>query len=556
MYQINHEGMKFAKLLIIYLSTLSLIQAQSFTSIDSLLKTYQNVPGCAVGVFQGDKILYQKTVGFSNLDYDVPVNEHTVFEIGSLSKQFTAACILLLEAQGKLSLEDPVEKYIPEVPVFYQNPVQIQHLLHHTSGLRDYLLLLMLSGDTFNKAFDESDGLKILERQKQLNFSPGSQFEYSNSGYLALAIIIRRVSGLSIGEFARQHIFEPLQMQETCILEDANKVIRNRAIGYMNSPEGYRREHYYDFALGGDGQIYTSIHDLFRWHLNFRKNMIGLEDFQSRMSTRGVLNNSDTIDYACGLVHEQYHGRHLLQHSGAWGGSRAFLLRVPEDDLSIVLLSNNASVDPSLPYRIADLFFPEIPLMENSAAMEEQDQNQLPTIPPEILAAFEGSYQMQVGVAVEIYLKEDTLWVRQSWDNRDYPIVPVGINRFQARDLAELSFEFTEFENGKPQKVVSAFRGDEIQFTRPGAEAPNMGDLTPYTGIYLSEELNCRYSIWSEGQHFFVSVKKNPPVKLHLSDPDQFSGYGLQLRFQRQDGRVYGFLLDAGTVKNIKFLKE
>jgi len=255
------------------------VQGQIESRIDSLFDEYNDQPGCAVAVYGNGEILFQKGYGFANLDYDIRITPRTVFDIGSVSKQFTAACILLLENEGKLSLDDPVRNHIPEIPQYESGEITIRQLLHHTSGLRDYLTLMYLAGDSFDDYFTEEMGLKILKRQKALNFTPGSEHLYSNSGYLVLAIIVRRVSGMSIGDYAMQKIFEPLGMENTFIYEDGGRVVKNRAIGYSKKDDEFKREHHFDFVVGGDGQVYTTVEDFFMWSENFKSGKVGNETF-------------------------------------------------------------------------------------------------------------------------------------------------------------------------------------------------------------------------------------------------------------------------------------
>lgn len=254
----------------------NLTYSQNFEhKIDSLLNGYNNKPGCAVAVFSKGKIIFQKGYGYANLDYNIKITPKTVFDIASTAKQFTAACILLLMEQEKINLDDPIQKYLPELPNYKKGEIKIYDLLHHTSGLKDYLYYIYPLGKTYYDVFTEKKALQILTHLKELNFVPRTEYQYSNSNYLALAAIIRRITGMSIGEFAEKNIFEPLGMDDTFIYENSQKIIKNRAIGYSKENGNYAQNHSFGFAFGGDGQLYTTVLDFFKWNENFKTQTIG-----------------------------------------------------------------------------------------------------------------------------------------------------------------------------------------------------------------------------------------------------------------------------------------
>src|SRR6266849_5272194 len=227
--------------------------------------TKSGSPGCALAVARGGKIIYEKGYGRANIEDDVEITPRTVFDIGSTSKQFTSASILLLEKQGKLSLQDDVRKYVPEIPD-YGHKITILHLLNHTSGLRDYLTLFDLAGVNTDSVTTDDDALAIIARQKAPNFEPGSEWLYSNSGFFLLSVIVKRVSGKTLRDFAAENIFEPLQMNQTVIRNDHTQLVPGRALAYNPNEAGT------GFTLGvsyfeqtGDGALHTSVEDLLKW---------------------------------------------------------------------------------------------------------------------------------------------------------------------------------------------------------------------------------------------------------------------------------------------------
>ncbi|MEQ9165011.1 MAG: serine hydrolase domain-containing protein, partial [Fulvivirga sp.] len=285
---------------------------------DKQFEPFAETPGAMVAVYKDGEISFSKGYGMANLNYNTPITTKTVFDIGSVSKQFTAACIFLLEQQGKLSIDDPIQKWLPEMPTYNNDIIKIRNLINHNSGLRDYVEIVGYAGKPFNNLFTEEMGLDIMARQQEPNFKPGEKFMYNNGGYLLLAIIVRRASGMSIGEYAQAQIFEPLGMTSTFILENPNRIIKNGATGYNRLKDGKIEElHYKNVAIGGDGQVYTTIEDLLLWDNNFYNPKVGGKTLLNSMHQRGLLNSGDTLTYAGGLFIETYKGHRLVQHTGA-----------------------------------------------------------------------------------------------------------------------------------------------------------------------------------------------------------------------------------------------
>src|SRR6266404_2547478 len=258
-------------------------------------------PGCALGVYRDGKILYSKGYGLANLEESVPISPQSVFDIGSTSKQFTAASILLLEKQGKLSVNDDVRKYIPELPDYGQK-ITILHLLNHTSGLRDYLTLMELAGINTDSVTTDEDALQMIFRQKVLNFAPKSDWLYSNTGFFLLSVIVKRVSGKTLREFAAENIFAPLEMTHTQYRDDHTSLVANRAMAYDAKEKGggYRLNVSY-FEQTGDGAVHTSVEDLLKWDENFYGGQVGGKDFLGELQERGKLNGGKVLEYAKGL---------------------------------------------------------------------------------------------------------------------------------------------------------------------------------------------------------------------------------------------------------------
>lgn len=547
----------FTTVLFFFLST-TLVLGQLETKIDSLFAEYNNSPGCAIGVYSNGEILYKKGYGIANLDYNIKISPETVFDIGSVSKQFTAACIVILENEGKLSLEDDIRKYIPEIPEFEEGKITIRNLLHHTSGLRDYITLMYLSGISFDDYFTEQMGLDILARQKELNFIPGSEYLYSNSGYLALAIIVRRVSGESIGTFAQKKIFDPLEMKNTFIYEDGAKVIKNRAIGYSKEGNDYKRVHHFDFAVGGDGQVYTTVEDFFKWSENFKSSKLGNSSFLNKMLTKGILSNGDTIDYALGLTHGVYKNRNTISHGGAWGAFRAYYLQFPEDDLAVAVMSNFGSMNTGKKARqIADLILQDALVDETQTKdVEANTQEPAKALEKFTLKQLTGNYEIRAGVVVEITVKNDSLHVLQTWNKSSYKIINTTGNTYQRPNEPSVQFVFSDLKGDLTQTLTVLQNGNEtICKRKEEIELPNLNPAE-YIGDYYSEELDVSYSILLEDEMLKVKVAYNDAQELKQYELDAFTAdYGL-FRFYRSNGKIQGLFLESGSMTNLEFEKK
>jgi CubicO group peptidase (beta-lactamase class C family) len=532
------------------------ILAVQSKQVDSLFAEYKNTPGCAVAVYSKGEILFKKGYGIANLDYDIKITPKTIFDIGSVSKQFTAACIVLLENEGKLSLDDDVRKYIPELHDFDEGKITIKNLLYHTSGLRDYLGLLWLSGISWDNEITEQSVLNLLVKQKDLNFPPGDKFLYSNSGYIALAVIIRRITGQSIGTFAKENIFIPLKMNNTFFYEKKSEIVKNRAIAYAQAENKYRMAHFWNATSAGPGQIYTNVEDLFNWSENFKNNQLGNDSFLKQMMTKGILNNGDTLDYSLGLFHATHKNHEVIEHGGGWGGFRAHYFQLPKDDLAIAITSNHANFNPHQKVReIADIFF------RDSAGYKVDDPEKITKEfeVPETefsLSQIVGHYQIAPGYVIRISSKHDTLNAFQIWNNSSYNMLRKTGNTFTLIDSDYLHFTFSELENNSTQILTNYERGKDIIWKRTEVVDLSEIKLKDYVGSYYSQELDVTYLFHLENEKLTTWIKNKEHEKCSLVAKDHFSmKYGRTLKFQRKYGSIKGFELDAGRVKKLKFKK-
>jgi CubicO group peptidase (beta-lactamase class C family) len=315
-------------------------------------------PGCALAVIQDGDIVYSRGYGMANMEHAVAITPASVFYAGSVSKQFVAMSIALLAEEGKLSFDDDIRKYLPGIPE-YDRPITIQHMVHHTSGLRDYLTLLSLAGRSFADSITEEEVIDLIGRQKELNFTPGDESLYSNSGYFLLAVIVNRASGKTLREYSEEKIFAPLGMRSSHFHDDHTMLVESRAEGHLAQEDGGWGLTRSRFALVGSGGLYTTVEDLYLWDQNFYDNRLGEKNpsLLSTVLTRGRLNDGEELDYAFGLAIGDYRGLATVRHGGALGGYRSHLIRFPDEHFSVAIACNLDDINPGpLADRIADIY--------------------------------------------------------------------------------------------------------------------------------------------------------------------------------------------------------
>src|SRR5580693_555248 len=314
-------------------------------------------PGCALGVVRDGQFVYKKGYGEGSLELSVPLTPESVFYMGSVSKQFTAASVVLAAEQGYLSLDDDVRKYVPELPS-YGKTITLRQMLHHTSGFRDILGLLLLAGRNFEDIHTTSELLDLLSRQKALNYVPGDEFLYSNTNFFLMSVVIRRATGKPLSQFADENIFKPLGMTHTRFYDDHTVVVPGRVPAYEPLPAGgFRIDWSTNFDKIGDGGLMSSVDDLLEWDRNFYANKLGKGTLLKEIETRGVLNNGKQIEYALGLFISTYRGLPIEEHGGALFGYRTELLRFPQQKFSVITLCNVGTSNPGrLSNQVADIY--------------------------------------------------------------------------------------------------------------------------------------------------------------------------------------------------------
>ena len=355
-----------------------------------------DTPGAALAVTRDGEIIYKQGYGTANLEYDIPITTGTIFDIASVSKQFAGFAIATLSHEGKLSLDDDIRMSLPDVPDF-GNRITIRHLLHHTSGLRDWVQSLVIAGDMMDDVISFKHILKMARHQKTLNFEPGTEFLYSNTGYNLLAEIVEKVTGDSFREWTDTHIFKPLAMTNTHFHDDYQMILKHRAYSYQ-TVENDRFKHAVNNTTAlGSSSLYSTVEDLAKWILNFDDVRIGGQTVVEQMHQRGVLNNGEQINYAFGLNIGEYRTLRTVGHSGSWRGFRSHLMRFPDQKFGVVILCNLDTFNPlSLAEKVAGLYLadalaPVEASVSEKAAEPAEDVKSEPLV-PEQLTEFEGDY--------------------------------------------------------------------------------------------------------------------------------------------------------------------
>lgn len=534
-------------------------QIKEAPEIDKIFSDWNkpNVPGCALGVMKDGKLIYSRGYGVANFEYNIPISDSSVFRIGSTSKQFTAACIILLAQQGKLDLDNTLDKYYPDFPD-YAKKITIRHLLHHTSGIRDYLMVSLLKGIRDDDYYTDKELMSWMINQSDLNFEPGEEHLYSNTGYWLLGQIVNKAAGMSMAEYAKKEIFKPLGMTNTHFHDDHTLIVKNRAIGYTPGDNDDYKIYTTTLDIIGDGGIFTTVRDVKKWDDAFYNSKVLNKEFWEMMTKSGKLNNGDTIDYACGLLVTQYKGLKEIRHGGAFVGYRAEIVRFPEQNLSVVVLANREDADPTRKaHKVVDVLLKDKLKVDKKTIDTEESE---PVVEENTtvydLSQLVGNYEIQPGLQMNMSIKEGSLHVLQQWNGSEYNIARTVGNTYQIPNVTSLSFTFSDLQEDQTQSLKIIQNGEATVCKRKNEVDKTLIKTADYIGDYYSKELDVTYHVTAKGEGLLVSIKDNEPMELELYDKDQYTSMVGLFRFQRAGEKLTGFQLDAGRVKNLKFEKR
>lgn len=532
------------------------------TKIDAIFSKWNkpNSPGGSVGIIKDGKLIFTKGYGIANLDYNIPNGPETVFKIASTSKQFTAASIILLSQQGKLSLDDKLSTFFPKFPS-YANDISIQHLLNHTSGIRDYIILARLSGLNVNDYYTNKTVEKLLMNQQELNFNPGEEFLYSNSGYWLLGQIVEKVSGESLAVFAKKNIFDPLEMKDSRFHDNFIEVVKNRAIGYKSDRKGEFYQYMTTLDMVGDGGLITTINDLAKWDASFYDTFLFNKDFWNQMLQLGTLNNGKKIPYASGLATRNYKGIEVIHHSGSFVGYRTQFIRFAKAKFSVIVLANRTDTDPSkMAYKIADLFLKDQYKSNNTKRTEKNTSKKsskktvFVTLSEKELKVFEGNYWDHKNKSSRKLVVRDGMLNYVRSNGKATKMRPIAKNKFKMIGpkvpvILTVNAQANNFSIKLPNATLTTFEAYKPITTY------SKDDLNTYAGNYYSAELDVVYSLKIKNSRVFLFVKDDSvgevtPIKKNLLNIN-----GRQL-FEFNEARNEFRLSMLGRVKNIKFVKK
>ena len=563
------KSLRWASLITAILFAASAVKAQtlpldSAQQVDKVFEKWDrpDSPGCSLGVYKDGRIIYKRGYGMANLNDDVPNTSATVFHVASMSKQFTAASIVLLAQQGKLSLDDDVRKYIPELPDFGQR-ITIRHLVHHTSGLRDQWNLLDLAGWRYSlDLITNDDVMSLMTRQKDLNFKPGDRHVYCNTGYTLMGLIVKRVSGLSLREFTTKNIFEPLGMTHTHFRDDHAEVIKHDALGYeQEGKDKPFRMSLTNFDTVGATSLHTTVEDLQLWDENFYHPRVGGAAFVQQMLERGKLNNGEQLDYAFGLSIGKYKGLPTVEHGGADAGYRSGLTRFPEQHFSAAVLCNSAETDPNtLIYRVADVVLAKELKAPETASAKDAERSSSTPLTAEQMKALAGTYWNRESDGFErVTVKDGNLHIELGGDAR--PLKPFSEGHYHVGEVPWgdlVDIHFVPATADKPPYFEQSFGGGKPDsFEAATSYSPAAPELAELTGSYVSEEIDPVYRVVIQDGNLALVRLKYKNDTLHPAVRDVFTADIGTVRFTR-DARqhISGFVLNTGRIQNFHFAKK
>ena len=508
-------------------------------------------PGCAVGVSRAGVLAHANGYGMANLDYGMPITPTSNFYLGSVGKQFTAAAIAHAARAGHLSLDDPIQKWLPGIPE-YERPVTIRHLLHHTSGIRDYLGLLNLAGERWEDIHTREEILALISRQKHANFPAGDEYLYSNSGYFLLAEIVGKATGKSLRDYMDEHFLQPLGMRRSRFNDDRNEPMDARVVGYERAGDGYEMSHPWNFDQVGSGGMYSSIEDLARWDRNWYTEEVGGPAFSEQLSERGVLTDGTEIPYAFGLAHGEYRGLGTISHGGALAAFRSEVLRFPDEETTILVACSFPTSNPAGRARqVADVVLASrlAPVAEEDEAGNAAGDPEPVDLTAEQLDAFTGHWRASSGVQVEIVREGEELVFIQS-ENRTTLLVAGEDHILLTAANAEM--RLSELIDGRFRSMAVEQNGNRFTAERYDPDAPgaDYGDLF---GDYYSEELDITFTLFGEDGKLMMNAGPGREGEFRPVGEDRFVAPAFSFAVDREAGRVTGFTVDAGRVRGIFF---
>jgi CubicO group peptidase (beta-lactamase class C family) len=531
---------------------------------DSVFQRFDRTdsPGCALGVYEDGRILYARGYGMASLEHGVAMSPRSVLDVGSISKQFTAMSILMLQKEGKLSLDDPIRKYIPEMPA-YADRITLRRALSQTSGLRDLYVMMGQTGRTF--AGDSIDALRVITHSAEPNYTPGERYLYTNSGWILAAQIVYRLTGKTLAEFAEERLFGPLGMHDTRYLADAATIVPNGAEGYAPQPggrAGFRvARSSYDGAIMGAGAVHTSVEDFGRWLDNYDAATVGGRDIIQTMTTPTMLNDGTPARsgpgqaYAIGLNVGTMRGLRVVSHGGSWAGYRGHFLRFPDQHLAVATFCNLTTSGPdSLARKVAGIYLADRMQPDSAAAWTVALAGaSRADVPAANLRSLTGVWRnVERGEVRRMRLVGDTLFTAGGGERTR--VVPLGDGRYRAGTETELRFEG---DGAVPSRMIVRTTGETVTFMRADTVTLTPAQLAEYAGNYRSDEVETTQTLKIEKGQLVVYASDRRLGALEPTYRDGFTRGGGNVIDVTRDakGRITGFVVEAGRVRHLRFTR-
>jgi CubicO group peptidase (beta-lactamase class C family) len=497
-------------------------------------------PGCAAAVSLNGEVVFEKAFGLADLEHNVPNTTQTIFESGSVAKQFTAAALVLLQQDGKLSIDDPVRKYIPELPD-YGAPLTIRHLLNHTSGIRDWGTVMSLTGaGRGDRVVSQDLAFDVITHQRALDFTPGAEYSYSNSGYNLAAVIVERVSKQKFPAFVQERLFKPIGMQNSSWRDDYQRIVPGRAQAYSRQGTGPWRLNMPFMNVYGNGGMLTTVGDWMKWNAMLDSQSLGAP-LVSALETQGVLNDGRKISYALGLTVDKYKGLKDVSHGGATAGYQTFLARYPDNKVSVGVMCNGTSPSAGgIAANITDEIFgpfPEAPKTEPAKVTEDE------------LKQFVGLWRNEKTHAPARFVIENGV---SRWSGGR--VIPMGGGKFVGGNN-ELKFTFDK--EGKPLSAETTDDGGEVtRFVPERQWTPTPADLASFKGDWFSEEAGATFTVAVDADK--LVIKQRPATSLPMQPlyTDHFSVQGYIVWFTRdKNGKVNSMHVGASRMRDMPFVR-
>lgn len=531
--------------------------------VDRLMADYtgDEVPGGLVGVVKNGELIFAKGYGMANLTYSIPFTTDVLNNIGSTSKQFTAFAIMLLQEQGTLSLDDDIRKHIPEVPDFGQT-VTLRHLLTHTSGYREFFNTLSMDGRLINDYISRDEVIDVLLNQPELQNTPGAEWNYNNTGYALLAMVIEKTSGMKFPEWMRKNVFEPLGMHNTYVRENPGAVIPNSAMGYMPDADGNYAETRDLSASRGAGGIYTTIDDLAKWVANFDQHTLGSETIFTSMVTPYVLNDNSPTNYGLGLMIDEYKGVKRVHHGGADMAHRSYFMYFPEHKGAVIVQSNNAGFSGEIANKVAEVFFGEY-MMPDAAENETAEVSEATgefVYNKDKFSEVEGEYELEIapGFILSFFMEDDKLYT-QATGQQKIEIIATSDSTFRLT-LVEAAVTFHQDAEGKVNALTLHQNGNhKAKRVLEEPWKPSESDIAAYSGSYFSSELQAFYTVEQSGDELVLKHRRMQDLPLQAIEKDKFASMFpiAEITFVRDEqGSITGFMASNGRARGILFEKQ